>query len=64
MNKVQIIFWVSGHGLDTVNKSLFIEMPSDEVTSEKFIDNAMRRFRNENPAGWREVINILNHGKI
>jgi hypothetical protein len=62
MNKVQIIYWVSGNGLDTVNRSIFIEMPTSEVTKEGFIDNAMARFRAANVQNWKEVINIINHG--
>lgn len=61
MNKVQIIYWVGGNGLYTVNKSVTIEMPTAEI-NDSFIDNAMKRFRNLNVQGWREVINIINLG--
>ena len=63
MNKVEIIYWVSGHGLDTKNESLFYRMPSEEVNSN-FDANAMKIFRASRSTGWREVINILNHGKL
>lgn len=62
MNKVEIIYWVGGNGLYTVNESMFIEMPDSELTKEGFIDNAMRRFRSAKSSGWREVISIINHG--
>jgi hypothetical protein len=62
MNKVEIIYWVSGSGLNTVNKSHFLEVPTSEVTPNGFIDNAMKRFRAANIPGWKEVINIINHG--
>jgi hypothetical protein len=62
INKVQVIYWVSGNSLDTNNQSMFIDMPDSEM-GETFIDNAMARFRSNPPDNWREVINIINHGK-
>lgn len=64
MNKIQIICWMGGVDMHTRNESFFIEMPSDEVVKGKFIDNAMARFRSLNVSGWKEVINIINHGPI
>lgn len=63
MNKVQIVCWYSGNGIYTDNRSHYIEMPDSEL-NEKFHENAMRRVREDWPAGAKEVINIINHGNV